>query len=210
MRARRLAQALLLALAASGAAAADGVVFPDGQAALAREPAALVEKLRSRHLVLLEEVQKDAGDLFVAYVLFDRPPARVYELLSDSQRQSEFRPDLNESRLVKKLPDGEIDEHHMRILFIDIVYRLRYSLEPARARIAWVTDPDFENSLRRVEGFWELYALEPAQTLGRFGTLVDVGPALPRSFQGSLTRRNILRNVENIRLWVESDGTWRP
>jgi hypothetical protein len=210
MRTTGLAAALLVALAASAAAAAQAPVFPDASSVLGAEPPELLERLERQHFVLLEDVEKGEGNLFLAYVLFARPAPRVWELLSASERQSEFRPDLRESLRIQSLPDGGIDEHRMRILFVDVIYRLRFVLAPARARIEWATDPAFENSLRKVEGFWELFSLGEGRALGRFGTVVDVGPALPRSFQDSLTRRSVLRNVKNVRLWVDSDGRWRP
>src|SRR5262245_44912888 len=123
--ARVFAPALALGLAA--AAAAQPLVFADGKAQLAGEPAPLVAKLERRHFVLLEEVEREEGAFFLAYVIFERPPERSWELLSASERQSEYRPDLRESRRIEVLPDGQIDEHRMRILFVNIVYRLRFS-----------------------------------------------------------------------------------
>ncbi len=207
---RTLALALLGTLGLAGAADAEPFAVADGRALLASEPSTLVEKLERRHFVLLEEVEKEEGAFFLAYVIFEQPPERSYALLAASERQSEYRPDLRESRRIRLLPDGQIDEHRMRILFVSIVYRLRFSRDPAHARIAWLTDPSFENSVRKIEGFWELFALGEGRTLGRFGTMVDVGPALPRSFQDSLTRKNVLRNVKDVRRWIDSDGAWRP
>ncbi len=206
----RLALAIQALAGLAGSALAAPVAAPDARALLAGEPPALVRTLERQHFVLLEEVERGEGAFFLAYVIFRRPAERVYELLAASERQSEYRPDLRESRRVELLPDGQVDEHRMRILFVNIVYRLRYSRDPSRARIAWLTDPRFDNSVRKVEGFWELFALDAQRALGRFGTMVDVGPALPRSFQDSLTRKNVLRNVEDVRRWVDSDGAWRP
>jgi hypothetical protein len=210
MRALRLALLIAAALALPAPASAESPVFRDGRALLAAEAQPLVEKLMDRHFLLLQEVEKDAGAFFQAYVIFERAPERCYALLASSERQAEYRPDLSDVLRIETHPDGPIDEHHMRILFVGIAYRLRYSLDPAQARITWVTDPGFQNSVRRIEGSWELFDLGGARTLGRFGTMVDVGPALPRSFQDSLTRKNVLRTVENVRSWVDSDGRWRP
>jgi hypothetical protein len=95
-------------------------------------------------------------------------------------------------------------------MLVPLVYRLRHRLDREAARLSWELAPGFESPLRRVEGFWELFALEGGRTLGRFGSVVDVGPALPRSFQGVLTRRTVERSVESCRRWVDSDGSWRP
>jgi hypothetical protein len=71
-------------------------------------------------------------------------------------------------------------------------------------------DERFENDLAVLEGFWEFHALEDGRTLGRFGTRVDAGAAIPAFMQRDLTRRSVVKTMENCRTWVDSDGAWRP
>lgn len=125
-------------------------------------------------------------------------------------RQVEFRRDVEAIRRIESGREESLDEFHMRILFVKIVYRLRRRVDFAAARIEWNLDPAFENDLRRLEGFWQLYALDAARTLGEFGTLVDVGPALPAAFQDLATRSTLPRTLEHCRRWVDSGGSWRP
>jgi hypothetical protein len=80
----------------------------------------------------------------------------------------------------------------------------------ATERLSWDLDPSFDNDLQRMQGFWELYELGEGRTLGRFGSTVDVGRAVPRMVQDALSRKTVLRTVENTRQWVDSDGRWRP
>ena len=67
-----------------------------------------------------------------------------------------------------------------------------------------------ENDLRDVSGFWQLYDLDETHTLARFGTRVDVGPALPGFLQDYATRKNVPQTMDHVRRWVDSNGTWRP
>jgi hypothetical protein len=92
------------------------------------------------------------------------------------------------------------------------VYRLRYREDTTAARFDWHLDPGFDNDLEQIEGFWELYpyAGRGGATLGRFGSRVDVGPAIPDFIQDRLGRRTVLDYIENIRRWIDSGGTWRP
>jgi len=39
---------------------------------------------------------------------------------------------------------------------------------------------------------------------------LHVGRAVPRMLQDALSRKTVLRTVENTRKWVDSDGRWRP
>ncbi len=201
------------AASAPAPAAAEPAAAGSGARLLANEPPELVARLRAQRMVLLEQVQSGgpgAGDFFVAYVIFEQPPGRVFELLAQPTRQMEYRPEVDAMEIVSRGEGELVVEQHMSVVFVPIVYRLRHRLDREAGRVSWALDPSFENSLRRVEGYWELFDLDGARTLGRFGTLVDVGPALPRSFQDVLTRKTVLRAVEGARRWVDSGGTWRP
>jgi hypothetical protein len=183
----------------------------DGESLLATEPAELVARLRDSGLVVLEDVAGSGADSFVvAYVLFDRPRPQAIALVTDPARQTEWRPDLTSVETLERVPDGRIDEVRMRILFRELTYRVRYRRDPGNGRIEWKLDPRFDNDLRRFEGFWEFFELPDGRSLGRFGTRVDAGAMVPAFMQRDLTRRSVVQTLENCRLWVDSDGNWRP
>jgi hypothetical protein len=178
---------------------------------LAQEPPELVDRLFQEKMVLVEVVKrKGEGTLFVAYVLFEQPRTRVVQLLIQPERQREYRPELRHVEVVERGPDTRVDEHHLKIMFTNVVYRLRVRRDRATERLSWHLDPSFDNDLRRMQGFWELHELGEDRTLGRFGSIVDVGRAVPRALQDVLSRKTVLRTVENTRRWVDSDGRWRP
>jgi hypothetical protein len=103
-----------------------------------------------------------------------------------------------------------LDEHHMKILFARVDYRLRHHFDWEGGRSWWELDPSFANDLSEVEGFWELHELDAARTLARFGSRVVVGPALPLWLQEVATRKNLPATLERARRWVDSNGTYRP
>ena len=98
----------------------------------------------------------------------------------------------------------------MRIMFMKMAYRVRYQIDFEIGRMSWKLDPDFENSLQALEGFWEFYRLDDERTLARFGTVVEVAPALPAFLQDLITRSKLPGSIEHCRKWVNSDGTYRP
>jgi hypothetical protein len=180
-----------------------------GWALLDAEPPALVAKLLEEKVALLDAPRaprEPGGGLSRAYVVFEQPAARVFELLAETSRQREYRDELERIRTVQPLADGSIDEHAIRILFVEMVYHLRYRLDPAARRITWKLDPSFPNPMRNVEGSWEVYELGPARSLGRFGTAVDVGPALPAWLEEAVTRRNLPKTLEGCRRWIDAGG----
>jgi hypothetical protein len=141
-----------------------------------------------------------------AWVLFEKPLDRVYELLAATTRQAEYRGELEGVATVARLPDGHVDEHRIRLLFVAVDYRLRYRLDPERKRIAWELDRSAPTPMRRVEGSWELFAMDASRTLGRLATAVDVGDALPRFLETAITRTTLPRTLERCRRWVDADG----
>ena len=179
---------------------------------LANEPPDLVERLEKNKVVVLEDMQEDRGGtgFMVVYVIFDKPPVEVLELVSQSWRQVEFRPELQSAEVIEKGEYRRIDEHRIKIMFTTITYRLVYQQDPSTGRIEWSLDPDFENGLSRLDGFWEIWELGKDRTLGRFGSLVDVGPLVPAFVQERLARKTALQAIKNCRSWVNSGGTWRP
>jgi len=168
----------------------------------------LVEELLGNGLVLLPQAGENAD--VEALVLFARPRSRVMRLLTQTGRAREYRPELKELRMLAVDERGALDEQRMRILFRTIVYRLRYRFDFDRARVEWHLARDFENDLERVEGWWQLHPMTDGRTLGHFGTVVRVGPALPAFLEKRATRSQVPETLERTRRWVDSDGRWRP
>lgn len=180
---------------------------------LAAQPRDLVDRLMAENILVLEEIQAKGplrGGIISAYVLFNEPVDRVYRLLAQSTRQSEFRPELTRIETVETGPQGQVDEQQLKILFQHYVFRIAYQLYPEQRRIEWNLDERFDNDLARLTGFWALYATADGRTLGRSGTSVDVGPAVPAVLQDWITRKNVPETMRRVRMWVNSGGSYRP
>jgi hypothetical protein len=158
--------------------------------------------------MLLPDAPKDAT-FVVGLVIFAKPVGRSMQLLAQTGRQIEYRPELKDNQTLKTYPDGTLERQQLKIMFNKIVYHLRYRADFAAERLSWELDESFDNDLKEVTGFWELFPLSEDRTLGRMGTRVDVG-ALPSFLQDYATRKNVPKSLENTRRWVDSDGTWRP
>jgi hypothetical protein len=178
---------------------------------LAAEPPELLDQLHEAKVVLAEPRSDPStgASTFVGYVVFDRPVDRVFALLQETSRQVEFRPDLDRVESVERRSDGSVDEHHVRVLFTDLVYRLEYRFDAQERHLSWRLDPGFENALRRVEGRWELEPWGAGRTLARFETSIEVGAAVPRFLEDRLVGNSIPTTLESCRLWVNADGGGR-
>ena len=183
------------------------------QRVLASQPAPMVTRLMSERVVVVaddHDPRAATREIITSYVIFDSPIEHTYAMLSRSDRQVEFRPELTSIETIESTPEGPVDEHRLKILFSRYVYRIAYRLDPAANRIEWKLDHRFENDLDEVYGFWELYEMPDGRTLGRSGTSVDVGPQVPAFLQDWMTRKNLPTTMERVRLWVDSGGSYRP
>ena len=184
------------------------VASADDEAIFAMLPGEVVDRLRGEGIAILPGAAD--GKHVEAVVLFEQPRHRTMRLLSQTTRQHEFRPELIHVEPILWSESDVLDRHTLRVMFVPIEYHLRSHFDFESYRIWWELDPDSPNDLRRLEGFWQLEELDSNRTLGRFGSRVEVGPALPSFLQDLMTRRGVTRTMRQVRLWVNSDGTYRP
>jgi hypothetical protein len=178
-------------------------------AVLTQYPSDVVQRLHEKKLVLLPSAHGQS-DYVGALVLFEQPRQKALKLLSQTARQIEYIPEIDSIESVRRSGSMSVDKHCLRIMFIRIDYRILTRFDAKSARIWWDLDPDYDNDLHLLKGFWELYEMDAERTLGHFGTRVEVGPILPAYFQEIATRRQVPRIMERVRYWVDSDGSYRP
>jgi hypothetical protein len=203
--------ALLLACSAPALAVAGAALLapPPAEPYLrAISPDLLPRLARERFLMLPSDAV--APDLVQGLVVFSQPYALVWRLLAQTERQREYRSELAELTNVEHFANGVVDRHRIRVLFVGLTYHLRYQLDPSAWHIEWSLAPNYENGMQQISGSWDLFDLGGDRTLGRLGSTVHVGAALPRSLQDAITRKNLPETLDNIRRWVDSGGTWRP
>jgi hypothetical protein len=197
-----------LGLASTIVLALPSLAGPDSASAvLATLPSDELAVLREKKLVLL--ASGDDSTHVTGLVIFSQPVEHVMQLLAQTGRAGEYRPELESDRTIETYPDGTLQEEQIRILFNRITYFLRYRVDSGARRISWQLDPAHPSRLRQVDGYWELFDMGDDQTLGRFGVQVDVG-AVPAFLQDYATRKSVPTTMENARRWIDSDGRWRP
>ncbi len=76
-----------------------------GEEILAAQPTELVERLNDEKIIVMQEVREKgalSGGLILGFVLFEKPLAQVYDLLSQTERQAEFRPEVTRIETVDR------------------------------------------------------------------------------------------------------------
>lgn len=191
-------------IGSSGGAAAEDI--------LAAQPEEIRETLQAngwsfRHRIVQEN--QACEQYLTAFVIFDAPRSEVLHLLSQTHRQPEFLRRVNDIIMIFHSDTESIDEHNLRIVFINLNYRVHSSWSYEDWRMSWRLEPGYPNKIRVLRGFWQLYEMPGGRTLAEYATRVNLGRVLPESVQLRLTRRNLGEALEHIRLWVNSGGEYR-
>ena len=160
--------------------------------------------LRKTGVLLVENGGK--GGTFEGFVIFEPPVDRIWHLLTQGDRQKEYRPELKRIRVIDKGSDYSLEAHELRIMFISLTYQLRFDLNRDQNFIGWSLDPGFKNDVDYISGSWQLYEMEDGRTLARFETRVRVGGALPGWLQDTVSREKIPETLKRCRVWANKNG----
>ncbi len=180
---------------------------PGAYEGLSREQ---IERLERGEVVILEQPEVIEGrEMVTAAIIFNQDIDTVFSLINQGWRQEEFLPHLDSSELHSKGDGKDRIDIHVKILWIEIDYRVMgdYGSEPYRR--SWSLDPEYDNDMKEVSGFWQLYWIDPDHTLARYGTLVETGFWLPGFVQEFLTKRDLPKALGAEKEWIDSGGSYR-
>lgn len=168
--------------------------------------------VRRGEILILQEDQSSADQqkrLIRSAMVFEQPIATVWALISQTERQDEYLPGLNKCELVKREGNWDQVDFHVKIFFVNIDYRVKHERDPERYYQWWNLDPSYDNDLAHLEGYWRFFPLADGRTLGRYGTKLVVARFVPQSVQEYLTKNDLPKNLEAVRKWINSGGTWQ-
>ena len=171
-----------------------------------------IERMKKGEIVIVKDLgfeESTSKGMIKAALILNAPIDKIFALQAQDWRQPEYVPYLNEMFVVKKFPDGNLDEEHIKILFVNINIRVRWYHHPESFSFNWTLDPAFKNDLKRLDGFWKFYYIDDNHTLARYGTVTEFGFGIPTWAQDFLTRRDLPEALNNNKLWYESNGSWR-
>ncbi len=203
--------ALLLACSAPDLAVAGAALLapPPADPFLRAMSPELLPRLERELFVMLPSDAAAPG-LAQGLVVFSQPYAQVWRLLTQTDRQREYRTELAELTNLERSGSVVVERHRIRVLFVGLAYHLRYVFDASAWHIEWSLAPNYENDIQQISGVWDLFDLGGDRTLGRLGTSVGIGSAMPRSMQDSITRNKVPETLDHVRRWVDSGGKWRP
>jgi hypothetical protein len=170
-----------------------------------------IAKVKAGELVILQEDQSSSDRqkrLIRCAMVFNQPIDRAWAVLTQTDKQHEYLPRLDKCVLVKREANWDQVDFFVKVLFININYRVKHEFEPDQYYFHWALDPTYKNDLNHLEGFWQLYQMPDGRTLGRYGTKVIMAPYFPESVQEFMTRRDLPEALGALKKRVDSGGAW--
>lgn len=210
-----LGKALLLLAACSVALAPAEELPPVGAAPCIACRAPIAEPLELYSLedrvaleageVLRVEVSREsAGDDLSAATraasLIKRPPAQVWEVLTDFERWPEFMPLVQNTRVARRDGERMWVEQQYRILFRAMAHTTIYELDPRAGRLGWQLDTNAPHDIAASQGRWQLVPVaEGRDTLVRYAARMSAGRAVPEFVAKMLRERSLEQLLANLR-----------
>ncbi len=181
---------------------------PDGRGGLTPSQ---IQKLSAGEIVLPEgSVKTTRGtSLIEAALVFARPPAEVWRLLSTPEVQDRYLSEVKGLKVIWKTETETNLEFTVRVMGKTVVYRAVHEFIPADLYFHWVLDPDFRSDLKELSGFWRFYPFGAGRTLARYGSVVKPRFPVPGFIRESLARGHLRGALESVKKYVDSDGAWR-
>lgn len=180
----------------------------DGRAGLTK--AELIQ-LEAGGLVLPATGHKNSrGTSFIeAALVFDRPPAEVWRLLSETEAQHRYLAEIRSLETIWKSEARHCLEFTVKALGRTLVYRAVHDFFPETLSFSWSLEPGMKCDLRELDGFWRLYAFGERRTLARYGSVARPRFPVPRFIREAETRRRTRPSLAAVKKYVDSGGAWR-
>jgi len=176
---------------------------PDGLGGLSLEEK---ELLMAEEIVVPKEpiILADGKTIIAAAVIFNQPVETVWKILSQPERQMDYLKEIKKSRLVKEEGEEKWVYFEVIIYGFSIHYTVRHYLYPQLKSLAWELDPEAENDLSYLLGFWRLYPWGEGKTLARYGSQVVPKFRLARAIIQYLYRSRVKSSLLAVKRYLES------
>jgi ribosome-associated toxin RatA of RatAB toxin-antitoxin module len=132
-------------------------------------------------------------------------PDLVYGILKDASRFPEFMPDTLEARIIESAEDYHVADFRGSNGLIQSRFVMRRIFADQERRISWT---QVEGNARDVKGSWVVQA-ENGGSVVTYWSVVDAGALVPDALVRAYQKESIPPMVANLRLRVESGGTWK-
>ena len=144
------------------------------------------ERIKNGEIIIANQRAqiKEGGQMLIqAAVIFNVGIDDAFKIVKQTEKQCEFMTSCHKSTLVERTGGEDRVDFEVKLLMWSIKYRVRHHWDDKRYYIWWSLDPEYDNDIVHLEGFWKLYYMDDSHTLARFGTKLIIKQFIPRSVQ---------------------------
>ncbi len=169
-----------------------------------------IEKLKDGGVVILNSPEDLFGrKMIVTAIIMNQDIDTVWNLLTQPWRQEEYQRGLETSKLVEKWDGGNRVDFQVKVMTVEIKYRMIHTNEKEKYFIHWRLDPDYDNEMKEAMGFFRLYWIDENHTLVRYGTVAESKFLIPPKIQTFILKQSIPDAFNAVKEWVDSGGTYK-
>ena len=172
------------------------------------------ERLKKGEIVLTDTyVQNPDGSQrlqLLAKVYIKAPVKTVWGVLRDYNNFKYFMPNVKNCTILKQ--EGEVYwlKYEGKILWLNLSWHQKVTGVQLYKRIEYTIDKTRPNDIRDTNGFWVLdNAPDGAGAVVSFSSYIDTGIPIPEMVTRKASRSTLPKILNNLRLRVESGGTWK-
>ncbi len=138
------------------------------------------------------------------------PREEVWKIIRSYNTFADFFPRVRECRITRQEGETYWVEYHTEIMGLTVVYHLQLIGTEKFHRIDFFMDREQPNDVKDAVGVWILDETPDGKgTVLSYSIFVDSGIPVPQFIARKISKPNLVQVVKNVRLRVESGGTWK-
>ncbi len=143
-------------------------------------------------------------------IIIAAPVEQCFKMFCDFDRQYLYFPAITNSKALNR-------SENRVVIYKELDYRVavfRYThiltIDPARRRVDFVTDPTGVNDIKFSQGFFQFEKIDDTRALFTYGLVkLDPGIKIPEFIQEYMTSRDLPKMAINLKKYIESGGKWK-
>jgi hypothetical protein len=155
------------------------------------------------------EVTPKGKTMISAALIIKASIDRVWQILSATEKQTEYIEEIEKLKLLEQGPDFNRMEFVVKVMGKRVRYTVIHRFTPEKYYFWWELDKKAHHDLKELSGFWRLYPAGENRTVARYGSRVVPGFLVPEFIRNWLYKKSVRSSLQKVRSYVEEKG-WEP
>jgi ribosome-associated toxin RatA of RatAB toxin-antitoxin module len=136
----------------------------------------------------------------VAYMIVDRPPERVWDVILDFGSYPKFYPNVSKCENYR-VEDNEIfTEFILKVgLIIKVHYHIHHTFFPTASRMTWKVDQSRKNDFKESIGEWTVWPMEEGKSLIGYSVILEIMGFVPKLVEDMAAQTGLNKVMEALK-----------